>query len=106
MIAQEQFSTKSWLAFSFGVIDPIKLVFTTLQHFLKFLQPGSIIPSHKPQAFFRSNLARLTKCIAKVINHKLFKRFQVTIKVSDIICFVLAHWIPEYQTLLIDDVFF
>lgn len=100
MIAQEQFSTKSWLAFSFGVIDPIKLVFTTLQGFLKFLLPGSIIPSHKPQAFFRSNLARWTKCIVKVNN-------QVTIKVSDIICFVLAHWIPEYQTLLIiDDVFF
>lgn len=99
MIAQEQFSTKSWLAFSFGVIDPIKLVFTTLQDFLKFLQPGSIIPSHKPQAFFRSNLARLTRCIVKVNN-------PVTIKVSDIICFVLAHWISEYQTLLIDDVFF
>lgn len=31
---------------NFGVIDPIKLVFTTLQD-LKFLHPGSIIPSHK-----------------------------------------------------------
>ena len=86
---------KSWLAFSFGVIDPIKLV----RRLVRLFQATSF--------FFRSNLARLTKCIVKVNNHKLFKRFQVTIKVSDIICFVLAHWIPEYQTLLIiDDVFF
>lgn len=74
-----------------------KISFYDIARLLKIL--AAWFNYSKPQAFFRSNLARLTKCIVKVNN-------LVTIKVSDIICFVLAHWIPEYQTLLIDDVFF